>query len=395
MVRVSLPRSRRDPAEDSGLRQLRLGEVLESVVRRAEDHDPSRPARRLFAVTLALLGFGLILQANHAATTLDQADFRRDLTLELGFRAVALVVLMACALIGPARLRGYLHWLVMAALALLACVWVPGLESPYNGAHRWINVGFSVQPSELARIALILWIANRTAQMKGSHRSFGLPVVKTLALVTLFAGMIAGQPDLGGALVLVICASAAMWEGGIDIKRVGAPIAVVAAGLFGVLATVEPYVRNRLGMWLGDVQNDQVQTSIEALSGANAVGTGLGHGVLRNLGFHYQDSDFVFALVAEELGWFGMALVIGLLLAFIGFALQLVASIKDRYCATAAFGLCISVLFQALVHVQVVAGVAPPKGMTLPFLSDGGTSLIVSSAAVGLAIGAGRRESTE
>ncbi|WP_419192261.1 FtsW/RodA/SpoVE family cell cycle protein [Engelhardtia mirabilis] len=392
---MPLPRSRRDPAADSGLKQLRIGDVLQSVVRHVEDADPSRPARRLFAVTLALLGFGLVLQASHAATTLGPGQFRVDLLWEVAFRSVALGVLLVAAMVGPARLRPLLPLVICGAIALLVCVWVPGLEAPYNGAHRWVHLGFSLQPSELARVALILWIADRTAKMGDKGRTYGRPVFKTLALVTLFAGLIGRQPDLGGALVLLICAFATMWEGGVDIKRAGAPFLLLVATVFGFVAAVRPYVRSRLGMWFGDVQNDQVAASIEALSNAGPVGTGLGLGVLRNQGFHYNDSDFVFALVAEEFGWFGMALVLLLLLAFLAFALQLVASIRDRFCATAAFGLCISVLFQALVHVQVVAGVAPPKGMTLPFLSDGGTSLIVSSLAVGLAIGAGRRHRTE
>lgn len=395
MVRVSLPRTRRDPAQESGLRQMSLTEVLVSVGRRAGDVDPMRPARRLFACVLALSGLGLLLQASHASTSLTWSSFRSDLVLELCFRATGLLVVIGAAWVGPGRLRRFLPVLVTLSLLSLLAVWFPVIGAPRNGAHRWLDLGFSIQPSELARLVLILWIADRCARLGEHARSFTWPLVKTLLMVALFAGLVSRQPDLGAALVILICAFATMWEGGVDIRRVGLPLLGLASIVFGTVAAYRPYVRSRLGMWFGEVENEQVAASIDALSSSGPTGVGLGQGWLRNLGFHYQDSDFVFALVAEELGWFGMALVLGLLLAFLVFSLQVVASIRDRYLGVTAFGLCISVLFQALVHVQVVAGMAPPKGMTLPFLSDGGTSLIVSSLAVGLAIGAARCAATE
>jgi cell division protein FtsW len=104
----------------------------------------------------------------------------------------------------------------------------------------------------------------------------------------------------------------------------------------------------------------------------------------------YLDSDYVFAQVGEELGLAGLLLVLGLYAFFLWSALRLVLSISDRYAALAAFGLLVSVSLQAMLHVQIVSGLAPPKGMTLPLVSDGGTSLLVSCLAVGLALGAVR-----
>ncbi|MEM7516012.1 MAG: FtsW/RodA/SpoVE family cell cycle protein, partial [Planctomycetota bacterium] len=107
-------------------------------------------------------------------------------------------------------------------------------------------------------------------------------------------------------------------------------------------------------------------------------------------GVPYLESDYVFALVGEELGLAGMLFVLGLVAGFVWFAGKLTLAIRDRYCALCAFGLLVAVAFQAMLHVQVVTGLAPPKGMPLPFISDGGTALITSSLAVGLALGAAR-----
>jgi cell division protein FtsW len=125
------------------------------------------------------------------------------------------------------------------------------------------------------------------------------------------------------------------------------------------------------------------------------LGAGFTHGGFRNHGVPYLASDYAFALVGEELGVLGLWLVLALLCAFLWFSLRLVLSIADRFEALACFGLLVSVGLQAMIHVQVVSGLAPPKGMTLPFLSDGGTSLVVSSMAVGLALGAARRNHEE
>jgi cell division protein FtsW len=157
---------------------------------------------------------------------------------------------------------------------------------------------------------------------------------------------------------------------------------------FLVVITFVGYIRQRIEMWLGSTANDQVMRSGEAIASGDVFGVGLGHGLFRNARVPYLESDYVFALTGEELGLFGMLLVLALFLAFLWFALRYVLSIRERYDALCAFGLLLSVGLQAMVHTQVVTGLAPPKGMPLPFLSHGGTSLVVSSLAVGLALGA-------
>ena len=165
---------------------------------------------------------------------------------------------------------------------------------------------------------------------------------------------------------------------------------MITAGalLFG--ASMFGYVRERIAVWLGDSTNDQVRRAIEAMASGDLFGVGFTHGGWRNSGLQYMQSDYVFALIGEEFGFFGLVLVVGLFLAFAWFAARLCLSIRDRFGALVAFGLLASIAFQAMLHVQVVTGLAPPKGMNLPFVSDGGSSLIASALAVGLSLGAAR-----
>jgi cell division protein FtsW len=209
-----------------------------------------------------------------------------------------------------------------------------------------------------------------------------------LRLGLVFFLLILCETDLGGALLFLLCFLATMWVGGARPIHVYGPLFGVGGVAFLAVITFVGYIRNRIEMWLGSTANDQVVRSGEAIASGDFFGVGLGHGLFRNARVPYLESDYVFALTGEELGLFGMLVVLALFLSFLWFALRYVLSIRERYEALCAFGLLLSVGLQAMVHAQVVTGLAPPKGMPLPFLSHGGTSLVVSSLAVGLALGA-------
>jgi cell division protein FtsW len=279
---------------------------------------------------------------------------------------------------------------------LLIAVFVPPLGSQINGSHRWLDLGVvKFQPSELARIVLVLWVADRCTRIGPLLGDIQRGVLPILAVVLFYFGLVAIETDLGGSILLFLCAATTLWIGGAQTRHVAMPVSVVgvSAGVIGFTAI--PYIRKRFMMFFGETSNQQVADANSAIASGDMFGVGYAHGPLRNHGVPYLESDFVFAQVGEELGFFGMALVVCLFAGLLWYGLRLVLSIKDRYDALATFGLMISTCVQGMLHVQIVAGLAPPKGMTLPFLSHGGTSLIVSSLGVGLALGAARRWAAE
>ncbi|MEW6072151.1 MAG: FtsW/RodA/SpoVE family cell cycle protein [Planctomycetota bacterium] len=391
---MSRPLAKTAPAS-AGVRQLTLTGFLDELARRAEVRDPLRPATRLFLVVLGLMAVGFLLQASHAATTLSEAHFRVELRSQAAFRLAAIGVMLLCFQIGPLRVRRLLPHLMLFAGALLLACFVPPFGVVKNGSHRWVDLGVTFQPSELARVVLVLWIADRCVRL--GHLVFDVRrgVLPMLAVSLAYFGLILMETDLGGAMLLLICALSTMWVGGARLRQVGTSLVAIGGGVIAAALLFVPYMRDRIAMWLGQVENEQVMSTLDALSSGGAGGAGFTHGVFRNDGVPYLESDYVFALVGEELGVFGMWIVLALICAFLWFSLRLVLSLRDRFEALCSFGLLVSVGLQAMVHVQVVSGLAPPKGMTLPFLSDGGTSLIVSSLAVGLALGAARRNSLE
>lgn len=375
--------------------QLTFTGFVDGLARRAEVNDPMGPAVRVLGAVLALLGLGLVVQASHAATTLGPTEFDAYLVSEAALRGGALVLLLVAWRIGPLGARRVLPFLVLASgLCLLLC-YVPPISAPRNGSHRWIELfGFGFQPSELARIALVLWVADRCVRLGPLVYDMRRGVAPMLALALTFFGLVLFETDLGGAMLLLICALSTMWVGGARALPMAASLVAVGGGTITALSLLVPYVRDRVGMWFGNVPNAQVASTLEGLAGGQLTGAGLGSGRMRTEGVPYLNSDYVYAQVGEELGLFGLLVVAGLFACFLWNALRLVLSLRDRFCALAAFGLLISVGLQAMLHMQVVAGLAPPKGTTLPFLSDGGSSLFVSSLAVGLALGSARRSST-
>jgi cell division protein FtsW len=377
-------------------RSFGLLERLEELATRAGQRDPESSAARLFGCVAALLGLGLLVQTSHAATTLSPERFLPQLGNQAALRALALLVVLGAARLSPARLRPCVPAATVGALLALVLCYVPGIGAAKNGSWRWIDSGlFSFQPSELARIVAILWVADRCVRLGPRVRESLAGVLPLLGMTGLFFVLIVCEIDLGGALLLACCLLATMFVGGASARHLAGALLPLMAGALALGWATVPYVRARIGMFLGQQKSGQVLDCLAAIDQGGWFGMGLGHGTARQSGVPYLESDFVFAQVGEELGWLGMLLVLGLYVALLWNGLQLVLALRDRYLALASFGLIVSIGLQAMVHVQVVADLAPPKGMTLPFLSHGGTSLLVSSLCAGLAIGSARSDRAE
>lgn len=386
-----------DSAVPDGVRehQTTIFERLDLLTRKAEVVDPRGPATALFCCVVALVTFGLLIQASYLSTIMEPDEFKAELLRQVGFRAAGLLILMIGARLGPSGLRRFLPSMTVIIGVLLVCVFLPVVGMSRNGSHRWVNLGLvEFQPSELARIVLVLWIADRCVRLGSEVRDIRRGVLPMLAMGLFFFGLIAVETDLGAAMLLLMCILGTMWVGGARPTHVAGSLAAIGGSALVLGFTLIPYIRRRIEMFVGSTANDQITGSVLAMHSGGWFGVGLGEGAFRNHGVPYLDSDFVFAQVGEEFGLFGMLLVLGLFMAFLWFGLRLVLSIRDRYDALASFGLLLATALQAMLHVQVVAGLAPPKGMTLPFISHGGTSLVVSCLCTGLALGAARRTAT-
>lgn len=365
---------------------------LEEAAARGRAAHPAGPRNALLIVTLGLIGFGMILQLSHGSTTLPEAVFRAEMREQLLFRLGGIGVLLGLMALGPRRMEPMIPALTVGAFVLLGLCFVPGFEQPINGSHRWIRIlgrGPSIQPSEIARVVLVLWVARRCALAPRLPLDLRTGFLPSLAVALAAAVMILAEPDLGGAILFLTCFGATLFVGGAN-KRHVAMVGAVAAGFFAVAFATFGHVAERIAVWTGGATNSQVTRSAEAMASGDLFGVGFAQGGFRNDGVQYMQTDYAFASVGEEFGFFGAAVVVLLFVAFAWNALRLVLCIRDRFSALVAFGLSTSVALQALIHLQVVTGLAPPKGMALPFLSDGGSALLAACTAVGFTLGSAR-----
>jgi cell division protein FtsW len=345
-------------------------------------------SRLLTLVTLALVAFGLVMvySATSAPAALGDGDPGYYLKKQGVYALAGLVLLVVASRMPYRSLRHLAPTLVVISLVLLVAVLVVG--QAVNGARRWLAFGPAVfQPSELAKVALAIWAAAYLAR-KPAPRTLG-ELAKPLGLLALlFCGLVLIQPDLGTAITIMVMLGGLLLVSGTPPALLGlAGILVTVAGLGAIW--LEPYRRARLFAFLdpwSDPQNSGFQ-SVQALIGLGSggvFGEGLGQGISKVFYLPEAHTDMIFAIVGEELGLLGTTLVIGAFAVFAYTGMRIALRCKDPFGKRLAAALTTLVCGQAVINLAAVMGVAPLTGIPLPFVSYGGSSLVVLLASVGV-----------
>jgi cell division protein FtsW len=342
----------------------------------------------LVLVTLALVAFGLVMvySASSARGLLASGDAAYYLKRQALYALVGLAGLVVLSRVDFRRLRELANPLVGASLILLVAVLA--LAEPVNGARRWLTFGsVTVQPSELAKLALLLWIASLLARRR-PPRTLG-ELARPLGLVVgLVCLLVIVEPDLGTAVSIVVMVGAMLVVAGTPMRVLaGAGGAVAFVGLAAIW--IEPYRRARMFSFLdpwGDPQGAGFQTvqAMIALGSGGPFGNGLGESVSKINYLPEATTDMILAVVGEELGLVGVSMVV-LAFAVFGYAgFNVALRCRDPFGKLVAVGITGLVCGQAAVNVCAVLGVAPLTGIPLPFVSYGGSSLVVLLASVGI-----------
>jgi cell division protein FtsW len=294
------------------------------------------------------------------------------------------------------RWRRWANPFMWVALATLVLVLVPALGREVNGAQRWLGSGsVSFQPSELVKLALVVWVADLLARRARQTHNTQATLRPVLVLVAVATGLVMLQPNLGTALVIAGVALALCFVAGVPMAAmVRWGLLAVSAAL--VLALAEPYRRTRvlafLDPWADPLdQGYQNIQSLVGLASGGVAGTGLGASRAKWGFLPYAHTDFIFSIIGEELGLVGSLVVVALfvLLGILGFRTALHA--PDRFGMLLAVGVTSWFLTQAFVNIGAVIGVLPITGVPLPFVSFGGSSLVFSMAGAGLLLSVARR----
>jgi cell division protein FtsW len=346
----------------------------------------------LLTAALILLAFGAVMvySASSARNLLQgHGDGTQFLVRYLLFGAFGLVVMHVLSRRGVALLRQLTPLLLIGSFGLLLLVLVPGIGISVNGARRWIGPGtLSFQPSELMKLALILYVAQFLASHPRRIQTFRGMVSPIVVVTGGAAALVAAEPDLGTALVICMSVAALLVAAGVPLKFLGY-LAAGGALLVAMLVLVQPYQQARLTAFLDPWASasssgfQSVQGQI-ALGSGGLFGVGLGQSVQKVFYLPEAHTDFILAVIGEELGVVGVSTVIALfgLIAWSG--LRIARAATAPYAKLLATGLTSLILCQATLNIFVVLGIAPLTGVPLPFISYGPTNLTVILAAVGL-----------
>lgn len=309
--------------------------------------------------------------------------------------AVAVTVMFAAAQLTLRGLRGVSMAVIVAATAMAVAVWIPGLGVVRGGARRWLRLGpMLVEPSEILKLAAVFFLARYLSrhQDKLEAPRFLLPL---FAAILAMALLLLKQPDFGAAVMLTLLLFTMLFAAGARLKHLG--IAGGAALLaLAVQAGHKAYRMRRLSAFLNPWRSAQgsgfqlIQSFIAFGAGG---GWGVGLGASRQKMFYLPQAhnDFVFAVIGEEFGMAGAMVVIALFVTILIRGMRIASHQTDPFGSLLAVGLTALLSLQAFVNMAVVTGLVPTKGLPLPFLSYGGTSMVVSLAAVGILMALGRR----
>lgn len=280
-------------------------------------------------------------------------------------------------------------------LLLLIAVLIPGVGISVSGSNRWLGVGsFRVQPSEIAKIAAIFYTAKFLSTHQGRVGSFMKGVFPPLMVAGIFSVLILMQPDLGTAGAIGVTVVVMLFVAGIKVTHF---IFLMTSGFAGVLALIfsEDYRRERLLAFL-DPWKDPLDTGFQYIQSLLAVGSGglVGVGLGRSRQkFYYlpeQHTDFIYAVICEELGFIGAATIILLYLLFAWRGYQIALKAPDVFGSLLAAGITTMIILQAVLNIGVVTAVLPITGITLPLISYGGSSLVITMASVGVLLNISR-----
>jgi rod shape determining protein RodA len=342
-------------------------------------------------VVLAAIGITEIFSATGGAS--------REYWTQIYAVLLGLAALLACLVIDYRTLVDKAHWIYLGVILLLLGVLLFGAVR--GGSRRWLDLGlFNLQPSEFAKAGLALILAKALGDVRRSSPSMqDLFLVAALTLVPVV--LIAREPDLGTAVTLLPVAGAIVFAAGLPVKYLGiaALVALVSAPVAWVFA-LEDYQKSRIVTFLDPEQDargagyQQIQARITVGSGG-VTGKGFMKGTQGQLRFlPVAHNDFIFSVLAEEWGFAGVVVTLGLYFFVISRALDAARLSKDRIGAYLVLGVLASFVFQVIYNITMSAGLAPVKGLTLPLMSYGGSSVIATLAGFGLILNVRMRRFT-
>lgn len=347
---------------------------------------------------LLIIGVTMVLSASFARAYFDPGGVTGGeptyyFVRQFIFAGFGVVAMLLCSRLPLGFYKRFSIPLLYVALILLALV--PLIGSEANGAKRWIGFGsFTVQPSEIAKIAIILSFAHMICARRGRMKSFRYGIVPFAAVLIVIVALLVLEPHFSASIIMVAIGGAMLFLGGARliwfILAAGA-----AAGAIAVLLTLFPYASTRITTWLDPFASTsdegyQIVQSLYSIGSGGLTGLGLGQSRQKYLYLPEEHNDFIFAVVCEELGFIGAVLILALFAMLIIRGYWIALNSTDRYGFLVCSGITTLLALQVILNVAVVTNLVPCTGISLPFFSYGGTALLMQLAEMGIILSISR-----
>ncbi|MDD6879525.1 MAG: putative lipid II flippase FtsW [bacterium] len=277
----------------------------------------------------------------------------------------------------------------LSSIVLLVLVLIPGIGSVRNGSRSWFGIGsFGVQPSEFAKISLIILTSKYITNSNKFLKNIKKGVIPILAILFFVFGLIMLQPDFGTGMIIVVSIIAMLYVAGVNMKFF---IGLGVIGIVGIviLILIAPYRIDRITSFLNPWADPlgtgfQIIQSLYAIGPGGILGMGLGNSRQKHFYLPEPQTDFIFSIISEEFGFLGILIVSGLFIFILYRGIRVSLKCDDSFGKYLSFGMTFQMLIQTIMNLMVVVGLIPVTGVTLPFLSYGGSSLLVSMISIGI-----------
>ena len=344
----------------------------------------------LLGAAVALAGLGVVMVASSSIAQASSPFYY--LTRHLMFLALGVGLAAVAMRTELKTVEKYNRLLLIGCVVLLLLVFVPGLGSSVKGARRWINLGVArFQVVEAVKVLYIVWLSSYLVRFRDEVNATWPAMLKPVFAVGLIVCLLLVQPDFGSSVLLLGITTCMLLLGGAPIKRLILPVLLLLPALVA-LVVLEPYRMRRVTSFMDpwkDQQGDgyQLSNALMAIGRGEWDGIGLGGSVLKLNYLPEVHTDFIFSVIAEELGFVGVCLVIGLYALLVARALRIgyrCVEMRRHFAGYVAFGVALWIGLQAFVSIGVNLGILPTKGLTLPLISSGGSSVMMTCVALGL-----------
>jgi len=353
----------------------------------------------IIVMLLLVIGLVMVLSSSYARAYYDPSNVTGGNAAYYFVRQLIFAVLGTIALLLASRIPMELyrrfapHFMVLTIILLLL---VPFIGVKANGSRRWLGIGgLTIQPSELAKISVILFFALMICHLKGKMKSFKYGILPFIGILILIVGLLILEPHFSASIIIIAIGGIMMFVGGVGLGWFVAAGGTVVAAL-AILLTLFPYASSRINTWRDPFSSSsdegyQIVQSLYSIGSGGLSGLGLGGSRQKFLYLPEEHNDFIFSVVCEELGFIGAALILVLFAMLILRGYWIAIHCRSRFDFLVCTGISTLLAIQVFLNVSVVTNLLPCTGISLPFFSYGGTALLIQLAEMGIILSASRK----